>query len=234
MQQLRPLNVRRVPRFREAAYRAIKEAILDGRFGPAHPIIEEDVAEALQISRTPVREALAILQHEGLLAPRNGRGLYVRTLTRDEFVSMFAANEVVEPYLVRRAALRADESQIEEMRDALDRAERCAESGDMAGFLRAGRDFHRLVGQACGNTPLTRFITQNEERTDLYLMSSGQTLGPERMRASNEEHREILDAILRRDPDEAARLVIAHSQLIRRRLSELFEDRPATPEDERP
>lgn len=229
---LRPLQVRQVPRFREAAYREIKEAILDGRFVPSQPILEEDLADALQVSRTPVREALAILQHEGLLAPRNGRGLYVRPLTRAEFVEMFAANEVVEPYLVRRAALFATEEMISEMRDVLDREEECAGSDDTAAFLRIGRDFHRLVGQACGNAPLTRFVMQNEERTDLYLLSTGKIIGPQRMRASNEEHREILDAIARRDPDEAARLAIVHSQLIRRRLSDLFEDTPSTPDAE--
>ena len=67
---------------------------------------------------------------------------------------------------------------------------------------------------------------QNEERTDLYLLSTGKIIGSQRMRASNEEHREILDAIARRDPDDAARLAMVHSQLIRRRLSDLFEDTP--------
>ena len=232
MERLRPLNARQVPRFREAAYREIKEAILDGRFVPSQPILEEDLADALQVSRTPVREALAILQHEGLLAPRNGRGLYVRPLTRDEFVAMFAANEVVEPYLVRRAALLASEDMIAEMRDVLAREGECASSGDTAAFFRVGRAFHRLIGQACGNAPLTRFVIQNEERTDLYLLSTGKIVGAERMRASNEEHREILDAIARRDPDEAAQLAIVHSQLIRRRLSGLFENAPPIVEDE--
>jgi DNA-binding GntR family transcriptional regulator len=232
MEALHPLHVRRTPRFREAAYTEIKEAILDGRFVPSQPILEEDLADALQVSRTPVREALAILQHEGLLAPRNGRGLYVRPLTRDEFCAMFAANEVVEPYLVRRAALFATEDMIAEMRALLDREEECAESGNMAAFFRVGRDFHRLVSQACGNAPLTEFVTQNEERTDLYLLSTGKHVGIPRMRSSNEEHREILDAIARRDPDEAAQLVIVHCQHIRRRLSDLFEDTPPIPDRE--
>jgi DNA-binding GntR family transcriptional regulator len=228
MGSLRPLETPRAPRFREAAYKEIKEAILDGRFVPSQPILEEDLAEALQVSRTPVREALAILQHEGLLAPRNGRGLYVRPVTRDDFIAMFTANEVVEPYLVRRATLLATGEMIAEMRAVLELEAQVAKTGDMPAFFRIGRDFHRLIGQASGNAPLTRFVQQNEEHADLYLLSTGQNIGTERMRSSNEEHHEILDAIVRRDPDEAAQLVVVHSQLIRRRLAALYEDTAET------
>jgi DNA-binding GntR family transcriptional regulator len=231
MPALTPLQAKRAPKFREAAYRQIKEAILDGRFVPSQPILEEELAEALQVSRTPVREALAILQHEGLLAPRNGRGLYVRPLTRDEFVAMFSANEVIEPYLVRRAALLATDEMVVAMRDVLEREAECARTGDMPAFFRIGRDFHRLIGEACGNLPLTRFIIENEERTDLYLLSRGESIGLERMSSSNEEHREILDAIERRDPDAAAQLAIVHCQLLRRRLAPLFEDAAPSPDD---
>jgi DNA-binding GntR family transcriptional regulator len=232
MTALTPLQAKRAPKFREAAYSQIKEAILDGRFVPSQPILEEDLAEALQVSRTPVREALAILQHEGLLAPRNGRGLYVRSVTRDEFVAMFSANEVIEPYLVRRAALLATEEMIAELRAVLEREAECARTANMPAFFRIGRDFHRLIGEACGNLPLTRFIIENEERTDLYLLSRGESIGGHRMTASNEEHREILKAIERRDPDAAAQLAIVHSQLLRRRLADLFEDTAPASADE--
>ncbi|HEU0114576.1 MAG TPA: GntR family transcriptional regulator [Thermomicrobiales bacterium] len=232
MASLTPLQAKRAPRFREAAYKEIKAAILDGRFAPSQPILEEELAEELRVSRTPVREALAILQHEGLLASRNGRGLYVRPLTRAEFVAMFSANEVIEPYLVRRAALLATDEQIVAMRATLDREEACVKTDDMAAFFKIGREFHRLVGEACGNLPLTRFVIQNEERTDLYLLGRGESIGVRRMTASNEEHREILAAIARRDPDAAAQLAIVHSQLIRRRLADLFEDAAPAPEDE--
>jgi DNA-binding GntR family transcriptional regulator len=87
----------RAPTYREAAYAAIKEAILSGQIGPGQPLIEERLAALLDISRTPVREALAILEHEGLIAPVYRRGLYVCKLTRAEFVELFVANETVVP-----------------------------------------------------------------------------------------------------------------------------------------
>jgi DNA-binding GntR family transcriptional regulator len=151
---LQPLLLDRAPRYREAAYAAIKDAILSRQLDPSEPLVEEKIAAALTISRTPVREALAILEHEQLIAPRGGRGLYVRELTREEFVALFVANEVVEPTLARRAAMRAAPEQIGAMREAVARAQASAAERDSAAFLSASRAFHRLVGEASGPLPV--------------------------------------------------------------------------------
>lgn len=220
--RLHPVFVPKAPRFREAAYTAIKEAILLGQFEPGQALVEEQIAEALTISRTPVREALALLEHENLIAPRNGRRLYVRELTREEFESMFVANETVEPFLVRHAALRATEAQLEAIHAAIGRGKQSAAAADIAGALRSGRDFHRLVGKTSGNAPLTEFVARNEERTDLYLLSYAKVVDVPGMNASNREHEAIFHAIAGHDPETAARLVIYHCQAVRERLSALF------------
>ena len=219
---LQPLLLDKMPRYREAAYAAIKEAILRRQLDPQPPLVEERIAAALSISRTPVREALAILEHEQLIAPRNGRGLYVRELTREEFVALFVANEAVEPYLARRAALLASPEQLDALHAAVAGARRSALDGDSAAFLGASRDFHRLVGEASGNRPLTSFALSNEERTDMYLLSAGKVVDLANMEASNQEHAAILGALVERDPEDAARLVIYHAQSLRERFSELF------------
>lgn len=218
----RPLHINKTPRYREAAYDAIKEAILSGHVTPGQPLIEEQIAAELQISRTPVREALAILQHEQLLAPRGGRGLYVRELTREEVVAMFVANEAVEPFLVRHAARQATEPQLAAMWAAIELGRQAAPRGDIVGSLRSGRDFHRAVGVASGNAPLTQFVASNEERTDLYLLSYGMVLDVDGMEASNREHAAIYNAIADGDPEAAMRLAIYHSQALRERLGALF------------
>jgi DNA-binding GntR family transcriptional regulator len=219
---LQPITIAKTPRYREAAYSAIKEAILSGRFAPEQPLIEEQLAADLKISRTPVREALAILEHERLIGPRGGRGLYVRVLTRAEFIEMFVANEAVEPYLARRAALLATESQLQAMADALQRGLQAAEATDEAGFLRASRDFHRLVGDASGNATLAQFVLRNEEHTDMYLLNYGKVVDLASMRASIREHEAIYNAIAQRDPEAAARVAIYHAHSLRERFAALF------------
>lgn len=220
---LRMLPARRAPRYREAAYAAIKEAILSGELAAGEPLIEERIAAALGISRTPVREALAILEHEGLIAPR-GRGLFIRELTREEFLDMFVANEVVEPYLARRAALHATETDIAAMQAAIDRGRAAAKAVDLHASLASGRDFHRYLGRAAGNVSLAHFVLHNEEQTDLFLLSLSDPdlLSADNMEASNREHQDILDAIRHRDPEAASRLVIYHAQSLRTRHGPLF------------
>jgi DNA-binding GntR family transcriptional regulator len=221
---LQPVTLAKSPRYRELAYAAIKEAILAGQLEPEQPLVEEQLASLLNISRTPVREALAILEHEGLIGPGNGRGLYVRQMTRAEFVDRFVANETVEPYLARRAALLATETQLKEIEAAIRRGKDSMARKDVAAFLRSGRDFHRLVGKAADNAPMTEFVLRNEERTDLYLLSYGKVVNPVNMEASIREHESILEAISQRDPEAAARRVIYHTQSLRDRFADLFND----------
>jgi DNA-binding GntR family transcriptional regulator len=210
------------PKYREIAYKAIKEAILSGQLGPNQPLVEEQLAAMLQISRTPVREALAILEHEGLIGPQGSRGLYVRTLTKEEFVEIFTANEIVEPDLARRAAHRVTEDQLQVLGEIVSRGRYYATEGNITQFLRSGREFHRLLGEAAENRPLTEFIVRNEEHVDLYLISAGKILDTTTMQASNRQHESILSALILRDPDEAAHRVIFHAQSVRQRFSDLF------------
>jgi DNA-binding GntR family transcriptional regulator len=222
IQPVQNLNIDRSPTYREVAYTMIKDAILAGQLEPGQPLIEEKLAGLLKISRTPVREALAILEHEGLLTSFYKRGLYVHSVTRAEFIALFVANEAVEPAMARRAAISATNQQLAEMRAAIAMGVDCAERGDSAGFLRSGRTFHGLVGNASGNPPLARFVERNEERVDLYLMNYGKLLGSAEMQASNREHAAIFEAIGQRDPDGAARLTVYHAQSTRDRWAELF------------
>jgi DNA-binding GntR family transcriptional regulator len=221
---LETLRVQKAPRFREAAYGAIKEAILDARISGDEPLIEERIAAALGISRTPVREALAILEHEGLIAARGGKGLFIREISREEFFDMFSANEVVEPYLARRAALLATEEQLAQLQAAIDRGVEAARSVDLCRSLQSGREFHNWMGIAAGNESLGAFVVRNEEQTDLYLLSLGNPalISGTNMERSNREHQDILDAIRLRDPEAAARFVIVHAHSLRTRWASLF------------
>ncbi len=234
-QGLELITIGRSRRFREAAYEAIKEAILDARLEGNEPLIEERLAEALGISRTPVREALAILEHERLIAPRRGKGLFIRELSREEFLDMFGANEVVEPYLGRRAALLATDKNLGQMQTAIDHGRRALTDADMYAALRSGREFHHWLGKAAGNESLRQMVARNEEQTDLFLLSLGNRslIDSENIDASNREHQDILDAIRQRDPEAAARYIIFHSHSLRTRWAPLFRSGADSPVGDR-
>jgi DNA-binding GntR family transcriptional regulator len=218
---------RRLLRSREIAYEAIKDAILRGAFEPRERLIEERLGEALQLSRTPVREALAILEHEGLIESIPYKGLMVRAITVDEFLNMYEALGVIEPHLARPAAINATSADIATMTAMLDRAE-AAIPDDVPGHLAANRAFQAHLGQCARKPFLTRMLLSIEERSDMYLIHSHQALPPEKMLAAVQDRRRILTAVAAADPDAAAAAAAAHGEAIRVRWRALYPEHPAT------
>jgi DNA-binding GntR family transcriptional regulator len=210
-------------RSREVAYDAIKQAILSGQIPPHERLVEERLAEALQISRTPVREALAILEHEGLLDSVPYKGLAVKPVTINEFLHMYEALGIIESALARAAATNATAADIRQMEAALTRSE-AAIPDDVPAHLAAGREFQSLLGATAGSPFLTRTLLGIEERSDMYLIHSGLTLPIENMHAAVVDRRNILDRVRAGDPEGAAEMSLAHAASIRTRWRELYPD----------
>ena len=109
-------------RSREVAYESIKNAILRGILAPRERLVEERLGDALQISRTPIREASSILEHEGLIESIPYKGLIVKPVTIDEFLSMYEALGVIEPAIARAAVHNASPADIISMEALLNLA----------------------------------------------------------------------------------------------------------------
>ena len=221
---IRPSKPHKETRYRETVYRAIKNAILSGQLEAEKPLIEETLAEMLDVSRTPVREALTILEHEDLIGPRHGRGLYVRPVTRTEFVEMFTANEILTLELVRRAARLVTEDQIHALSDEIPREIYYAGQGDLPNFLAVSRQFLHRLGEAAENFPLANFLNNSQERIDIYLLGMRAQITSEDIEALPQKHEALLSALARHDPDEAARLVNYHTQWMREHFAVFFQE----------
>lgn len=206
---------------REVAYDAIKQAILSGQIRPHERLVEERLAQALDISRTPVREALAILEHEGLLESEPYKGLAVRPVTVDEFQNMYEALGVIEAVLARAAAVNATAGDIRRMDEALQRAD-AAIPDNVPEHLAANREFQAMLGAAADRPYLTRMLLGIEERSDMYLINSGLPLPVENLRSSVEDRRRILDRVRQGDAEGAAEASTAHAEGIRARWPKLY------------
>ncbi len=222
------LESKRTPRrsrrsSREVAYDAIKRAILSGEIAPHERLVEERIAEALDISRTPVREALAILEHEGLLESEPYKGLAVRPVTVDEFLNMYGAHGVIEADLARSAAAHATAGDIRRMDDALQRASETIPD-NVPEHLAACREFQEILGSTAESPFLTRMLLGIEERSDMYLINSGRPISAENMLAAVEDRREILDRVRDGDGEGAATAAIGHAENIRARWHQHYPD----------
>jgi DNA-binding GntR family transcriptional regulator len=202
----------------QRAYAHIKARLLDGRFAGGTLLSENDIAQRLGVSRTPVRHAFALLQAEGLLELYPKRGALVVPVLPSEADDVLEVRLLLEPHCAWRASA-AGAPLLATLREAIADQERTLVSG--AGFPEADRRFHRALVAAVGNVLLLR---QYDLLRDRHQRIAATTVArdPSRVERFIAEHREIAGAIERGDAEAAAELMRAHLQtaheLARRRI----------------
>lgn len=187
-------------------YQRLKEAIRAGDLMPGQQLVESVLAEWCEVSRTPIREALSKLQHDGLVE-RNDRGLVVRERSPEEVLDIYETRIALEGTAARMAAERRNSHDLILLRRAMGRLDGLT-TEDTDAMVRANRQFHTAVWRASHNTSLIDLL----ERLDLHLVRypAGTLEAPGRWERSNDQHRAIVDAIEARDSDGAEKSAVAH------------------------
>lgn len=193
-------------------YAHVKERLLDGRFPGGSLLSENELAQRLGLSRTPVRQAFVQLEAEGLLELYPKRGALVVPVAASEVEDLFEARLLVEQYCARRTAL-AGTAQIAELREAIGEQEAAVASG-VAGFVAADRRFHRAIVAAAGNAILLRLYDSLRDRQQ-RIAAIALARNPGNAAHFIAEHREIADALERRDADAACELLELHLRTTR-------------------
>ncbi len=197
---------------------ALRTAILDGSYLPGERIRQEDVAARSGASRIPVREALRMLQAEGLVTLVANSGAWVTKLTLAECAELYQIRERLEPLLLRASMPRLDAQAADRLADLVDAIE--GAGTDVDAFLRADREFH-LASYAGARPGETREIigrlwnTTQHYRREFTRLAAHQA----RLSATHLEHRLLLDCVRRADADDAERVLVMH---IRRTRLELI------------
>jgi DNA-binding GntR family transcriptional regulator len=197
----------------EFVYRALREAIREGHFRPGERILEEEIAQTLGVSRTPVREALRRLEARGLVETAPGRGMLVVELTGQRVTELYAVREVLEGTAARFAAQHAAPSEIEVLWRL---NEELRHVDDQQRAARINRTFHQAIYEAAHNRYLMQPV--NEMHDAMALLPGTTYSAKGRLESSREEHVAILNAIAGRDPaaaEEAARRHIRAAQHLR-------------------
>jgi DNA-binding GntR family transcriptional regulator len=207
---------------RVAAY--LRSAILDGTIAPGERIRQEDVAERLGASRLPVREALRMLELEGLTELVVNKGARVPTLDTHELDIVYRMRERLEPLALIESMPHLSAAQLDELADIQDRIEKHT---DVAEFLKLDRAFHLLTYSECQFDQLLNSVTRLWNTTQHYRREFMALAGPHRRWVVNAEHSLILDAIRRQDPDDADRYLSGHIRRTRIELSHTI-DTPAS------
>jgi DNA-binding GntR family transcriptional regulator len=190
-----------------AATARIRDAIVDGRLEPGRRLKEEELARELGISRTPIREALRVLQTEDLVVATPNRGAVVRAHAADELEDLYDLRALLEGHAARRAAERVTDAQIEELRASCDRFA-AVSPDDLSGLVRENLVFHNAILELAGSARLASMAGKVIRLPLVY--NSYRWYSPEQKRISVRFHTRIVDALAAHDADQAQLIMGDH------------------------
>ena len=178
----------------------IRDGILEGRLRPGERLKEDMLAKELDVSRTPVREAIAMLQAEGLLEAHQHRGAQVRSYTRAELEEIYDLRSILEGYAARRAATRITAREVTRLRASVERMEKL-QPKDLEHLVQQNGIFHDTILQAADSQRLVAMVTQTRALPLIYQSYAWYT--PQQLALSLEYHRRVLSALERHDAEQA-------------------------------
>jgi DNA-binding GntR family transcriptional regulator len=191
----------------ERVYRALKVDILARRLSADEPLVEQTLAERYGVSKTPVREALRLLVHDGILRVLPRKGYMVRPMGLQDVVEVFELRRILEPALCAEAARRRTAEQVARMEESIEIERHLADPSLEEQEQSLG--LHRLIVEATGNRramAMHRSLMEDTARLP-WLMPVLRT-GPDR--PAVEEHARIVAAIAAGDAEAASREMSAH------------------------
>lgn len=180
-----------------AAAEQIREAIVDGRLHPGERLKEEQLARELGISRTPVREALVMLQGEGLVDALPNRGSTVRTYSLRDLEEMYELRELLEGHAARRAAERVTQAQLQTLRASCARFSKLVTGTDVRALVAENSVFHQTILTAAGSDRLESMLREVVALPLVYR--SYVWYSPQQAAASRDYHEKLVEAFARGD-----------------------------------
>jgi DNA-binding GntR family transcriptional regulator len=193
----------------DAVYHSLEEAILAGRMRPGERLVETWIAEQLQVSRTTVREALLMLEHEGYVVSKPRHGTFVARLAREDAQDLCYSRALLESFAVSSGYARIDDGLLAKLEDCIERMRACRLPDDVPTLIQIDLAFHRsLIELGSSRRLIELWSSLNGQIGALVLTSM------ENQQASIDDvadfHRVLLDALRSGDVHVAQQAVIQH------------------------
>jgi len=175
----------------------LREQIFAKELAPGSWLDEQRLAEQFGISRTPMREAIKVLASEGLVTIKMRRGAYVTEVARKDLEQIFTILSLLEGEAARETAAKASEDELNQLDYWHHRLEKAAADRDIEQFFEINGKFHELIQEIAGNRWMNGVIADLRKVLKLHRKDSLTSTG--RLQNSLVEHRDILNALLKRD-----------------------------------
>ncbi|MCL6442974.1 MAG: GntR family transcriptional regulator [Alicyclobacillus sp.] len=215
----------------EHAYRALREAILALRLYPGQTVYESEFTNMLNMSRTPIREAVRMLVAEDLIEVLPQRGMKIALISLSKVEETRFVREVLEVSALRKLMAdwnpdgSAEHTLQRELKRNLELQREAVRNEDYSAFLYADEDFHRLLLNAANNATLVSIVTQMRAHLNRVRMLSLQQL--EHVASLVDEHQALVDSIMRQDESQAVTILTQHLRRLSTDLRSILDQHAA-------
>ncbi|MEI6309000.1 MAG: GntR family transcriptional regulator [bacterium] len=190
----------------------IREAILNREFHPGEKLVESELCAKYQVSRTPLREAVVVLEQEGLVEIRSHLGVYVSSLSDKEIVDLLRVEIALEGLAVAQAAVRITGQELAKLEELHEKIHQLAGLPDLATFYQYDRQFHALLVTFSSSPTLIKIL--EKQLSKIYLSRFYTTLAPNRLQHSVDEHQEIIQALQSHNPQGTRKALVRHLESV--------------------
>ena len=153
---------------RDVVYRSLRNAILKGELEPGERLMEQRLALKLGVSRTPIREAIHMLEREGLAVTMPRRGAQVAKMTEKDLEDVLEIREALDDLAVSTASKRVTDEDIEKLSNAMVQFEKAVSRGEIREIVEADEDFHNEIYRIAGNPKLSYIVQKLKEQMYRY------------------------------------------------------------------
>lgn len=193
-------------------YTRLKQMIESGKLKPGEKLIQEKLAAALGVSRTPVLKALQSLEHEMLVESIPRRGMYVKQVSKEEMINIYECREALECMAVKLIIERASENELLRLKKVFEPFLKEVNINIKA-YRKADEQFHDLLIDLAQNPVLKKMSNLSHIHKDVYKL--GLLRPPEETLV---EHMRIVEAIINRNVEKASREMRTHIELSKSKL----------------
>lgn len=212
------------------AYNTIRQKIVTCEYAPGTFLSEEILTEALQLSRTPVRDALSRLEQEGLVQIRPKRGITVAPLTINDINMIFEVRLLYEPYILKRYGSLLSVERLNEYYNIFLRKDislECSQNNDYSYNLDS--EFHQMIVDSCPNVYIRHNYASIQTQNERFRYMTGNMSG-KRLNDSLQEHLAIIRPCLQKNWKEAAQNMVTHLEESKKSMFQfIFEEFENTP-----
>jgi len=206
----------------EKVYKILQEDIIERRLLPGQRLVERELIGRLGVSKTPVREALARLERDGLVKGSLHQSAVVARILRKDAVEIYDLREVLEGLAAKNAAEKITPEKVEELHSIIKLSEDCIKENNLKEYARLDLQFHHLVGIISENERLCEMMRQLRDQARI-LMSTSMTLPGRGAKISLSEHKKIVEAIVNQNPDLAKEMAKEHIRKTRKAVLDWFD-----------